>query len=111
MVSINKNKGNRVYFEILNKTQQQMSQIEKAMAGEYRDADFMLEITESDSPFSPMDIEDFVKNTSDGNGEIQTRAQTDNLDHQLTDNESKSHSLDQVFNSVLMKRLSSIRNK
>ncbi|WP_152647078.1 hypothetical protein [Thalassomonas viridans] len=91
MVSINKNKGNRVYFEILNKTQQQMSQIEKAMAGEYKNADFMLEITEPDSPLSSMEMENFVDTTPDS--------------------ENSCHSLDQVFNSVLMKRLSSLKNK
>ncbi|WDE01094.1 hypothetical protein [Thalassomonas actiniarum] len=83
-----------MYFEILNKTQQQMSQIEKAMAGEYKNADFMLEITESDSPFSPMEAEN-----------------TDTASQVLADSEDNCHSLDQVFNSVLMKRLASLRNK
>lgn len=105
MVSNNKKKGEKVYFEILNKTQQQMSQIEKAMAGEYKDADFMLEITGSDGPFSPSEIESFVQNAADSEGEIQTKSKQ----AQLTDNENNCQSLDQVFNSVLMKRLSILK--
>ncbi|WDE13788.1 hypothetical protein [Thalassomonas haliotis] len=75
-----------------------MSQIEKAMAGEYKNADFMLEITESDSPFSPMETENIDQ-------------QTDTNSQLLTDSEDSCQSLDQVFNSVLMKRLASLRNK
>ncbi|WP_281558811.1 hypothetical protein [Thalassomonas sp. RHCl1] len=71
-----------------------MSQIEKAMAGEYKNADFMLEITESDSPFSPMETEN-----------------TDTDSQILADSEDSCHSLDQVFNAVLMKRLASLKNK
>ena len=100
MVSINKNKGNRVYFEILNKTQQQMSQIEKAMAGEYKNADFMLEITEADSPFSSVEIE-----------HIDASDQANNPEQVFSDSEDTCQSLDQVFHSVLMKRLASLRNK